>query len=282
MKILFITVGFAPYTFSESLCNSKLVLAMMECGWSVDVISRMDDGRNYSTDWTEPWTPLKNVTHVVEYKVGNKIERTIDVIKSAIKMEGFVIEGIRWAAHAYDLACQLCKEKEYDVIITRSPSDIPHIVGYKLSQKTGIKWISNWNDPATTIWPEPYTHHLSNRELRLLRKYERLCLSNADAITYPAETLGAIFKKAYSFLRDKLCMEIPHIALVDGISFLPIKNAYLTYHNYQECEDAIRYIATNREDVEQKTLIAYKYVQEQHNWEKNMKLLQHIICADYE
>lgn len=217
MRILFITVGFAPYTFSESLCNSKLVLAMMECGWSVDVISRMDDGRNYSTEWTEPWLPLKEVTHVVEYKIGNKIARTIDVIKSAIKMDGFVIEGIRWAAHAYDLACQLCKEKEYDVIITRSPSDIPHIVGYKLSRKTGIKWISNWNDPAVTIWPEPYTHHLSNRKLRLLRKYERLCLSNADVITYPAETLGAIFKKAYPFLKDKLCVEIPHIALVNGI-----------------------------------------------------------------
>lgn len=217
MKILFITIGFAPYTFSESLCNSKLVLAMLEKGWAVDVISRIDEGHNYSTEWEDPWFRLKDITHLVKYKTGNKIERTIDSIKSAIKMGGFFIEGVRWAAHAYDLACKLNKEKEYDVIITRSPSDVPHIVGYKLSRKTGIKWISNWNDPASTIWPEPYTHHFSNRELKQHQRYERLCLSNADAITYPAETLGAIFKIAYPFLKNKLCMEIPHIALVDGI-----------------------------------------------------------------
>ena len=190
---------------------------MMEKGWTVDVISRIDDGRNYSTEWTEPWAQLKDITHQVEYKIGNKLERTIDIVRSAIKMEGFFIEGIRWAAHAYDLAYKLCKDKKYDVIITRSPSDIPHIVGYKLSRKTGIKWISNWNDPAATIWPEPYTHHFSNRRLKQLRKYEKLCLSNSDAITYPADTLGAIFKKAYPFLKDKLCMEIPHIALINGI-----------------------------------------------------------------
>jgi len=112
-------------------------------------------------------------------------------------LDCFFIEGIRWAAHAYDLACKLCDGKKYDVIMTRSPSDIPHIVGYKLSKKTGIKWISNWNDPAATIWPEPYTYHFSKRKLRTLRRYERLCLMNSDAITYPAETLGSIFKKTY-------------------------------------------------------------------------------------
>ena len=46
MKILFITIGFAPYSFSESLCNSKLVLAMQEKGWEIDVISRRDNGTN--------------------------------------------------------------------------------------------------------------------------------------------------------------------------------------------------------------------------------------------
>ena len=217
MKILFITIGFAPYSFSESLCNSKLVLAMQEKGWDIDVISRRDNGTNYSVEWGEPWSRLKAITHHVEYPLGNKIWRFVDIVKSSIKMDCFFIEGIRWAAHAYDLACKLCDGKKYDVIMTRSPSDIPHIVGYKLSKKTGIKWISNWNDPAATIWPEPYTYHFSKRKLRTLRRYERLCLMNSDAITYPAETLGSIFKKTYSFLSKKLCMEIPHIALIEGI-----------------------------------------------------------------
>ncbi len=34
--------------------------------------------------------------------------------------------------------------------------------------------------------------------------------------------------------------------------FSSIKDAYLTYHNYQECEDAIKYIANNSQEIRQK------------------------------
>ena len=71
MKILFITIGFAPYSFSESLCNSKLVLAMQKEGWEVDVISRIDRGTNYSEIWTEPWMQLKDTTYYAEYPFGS-------------------------------------------------------------------------------------------------------------------------------------------------------------------------------------------------------------------
>ena len=217
MKILFITIGFAPYSFSESLCNSKLVLAMQKEGWEVDVISRIDRGTNYSEIWTEPWMQLKDTTYYAEYPFGNKVTRIFDVMKSVLKMNYFFIEGIRWAAHTYDLALSLCKQKRYDVIITRSPSDIPHIIGVKLSKKMGIKWISNWNDPATTLWPKPYTQKLTNREYTVARKYESTCLLNSDAITFPAETLASIFKKEYPFLSNKICVIIPHIALINTL-----------------------------------------------------------------
>jgi glycosyltransferase involved in cell wall biosynthesis len=81
----------------------------------------------------------------------------------------------------------------------------------------GIKWISNWNDPATTLWPEPYTQRLTNREYAIARKYESACLLNSDAITFPAETLASIFKKEYPFLSNKTCVIIPHIALINTL-----------------------------------------------------------------
>lgn len=103
------------------------------------------------------------------------------------------------------------------MIIHSSPSDIPHIIGVKLSKKMGIKWISNWNDPATTLWPKPYTQKLTNREYTVARKYESTCLLNSDAITFPAETLASIFKKEYPFLSNKICVIIPHIALINTL-----------------------------------------------------------------
>lgn len=45
MKILFIASGYLPYTFSENLCNAKLVYALQEAGWHVDVISKKDNDR---------------------------------------------------------------------------------------------------------------------------------------------------------------------------------------------------------------------------------------------
>lgn len=97
-------------------------------------------------------------------------------------------------------------------------------------------------------------------------------------ITTVRKECGILNKVLDAFAHKKIVLGLEH----NMYPFPSIKNAYLTYHNYQECEDAIKYIAANREDVEQKTLIAYKYVQEQHNWEKNMKLLEQIINADYE
>ena len=43
MRILYIASGYLPYTFSENLCNGKLVYAMKLNGWDVDVISRVDE-----------------------------------------------------------------------------------------------------------------------------------------------------------------------------------------------------------------------------------------------
>ena len=171
MKALLITIGYVPYAFSEALCNAKLVYALQQSGWEVDVISRVDDGHNYSTDWQEPWMCLKPHTYKIAYPLGNKVTRTLDLLWSTMKMGGYPLAGIRWARRAYQRAVKLHAEKHYDVILTRSPSDVPHIVGYKLKQRFGVRWIANWNDPSATIWPEPYTHHFSASEAKMLEKH---------------------------------------------------------------------------------------------------------------
>lgn len=135
MKILFIASGYLPYTFSENLCNAKLVYALQEAGWHVDVISKKDNGPTYSTEWQEPWLPLKEHTYEISYFIGGKLSRLYDLLKSSIMMGGFPVDGIRWARRAYQKALELHRKNHYDVVITRSPSDIPHIVGYKFSKK---------------------------------------------------------------------------------------------------------------------------------------------------
>lgn len=97
-------------------------------------------------------------------------------------------------------------------------------------------------------------------------------------ITTVRKEAGILNKVLDAFAHKKIVLGLEH----NMYPFSSIKNAYLTYHNYQECEAAISYIAHNREDVEQKTLTAYRYVQEHHNWRKNMELLKQIVKVDYE
>ena len=103
MKILFIATGFAPYSFSENIINSKLALAFLKAGWKVDVISRKDEGNAYSSNWDNEWKKLQHLTHEVVYPTGNKLERFWDTVTSSFTM-GIPLEGVRWANRAYKKA----------------------------------------------------------------------------------------------------------------------------------------------------------------------------------
>lgn len=225
MKILFIASGFPPYMFSENIVNGKLVLAFQKEGWEVDVISKKDEGNIYSENWVEPFVSLKKNTHEVTYSKGKKLVRIFDLINSTIALNGYPIAGVRWAKRAYNDALLLINSYNYDCIMTRSPSDISHLVGYNLSKKTAIPWIANWNDPAETIWPEPYKTEYSFAYKLVLNRFISKVLKQADYSTFPSEKLRVHFIKNFEVLQKKRTKVIPHIALVDHCFKKGIKNS---------------------------------------------------------
>lgn len=230
-----IAPGYLPYTFSENLCNGKLVYAMYQKGWHVDVISKVDEGPTYSAEWTEPWLPLKENNVVVRYDGGGKLERIYDTLRSSITMGIFPESGIRWARRAYDQAVALCKKHHYDAVLTRSPSDIPHIVGLRLKEKLGIRWIANWNDPADPIWPDPYKHHFSVREQKRKERFTAMCLKGADIDSFPSQSLLDYFTEHFPFLYQQRTVVIPHIALTENIfpkiKDVPISDKFRMCHS---------------------------------------------------
>ena len=213
MKLLLITTGYLPYAFSENLCNAKLVHAFMQTGWEVDVISRTDDGVTYSAEWTEPWLSHKEHTYEVCYPKKNILKRSFEVLSSALTLKIYPITGGRWAKLALYKAMELHRSRQYDAVLTRSPNDIAHIVGYHLKHKTGIKWLANWNDPATPIWPTPYTEQLSIPRCLAYEHLVRKCLSCADINTFPSSHLMEHFQTNYPLLKNTCCKIIPHIAM---------------------------------------------------------------------
>lgn len=146
-----ITTGFAPYEFSEAIVNSKLVLALKMAGHEIDVISR-ESQQVYATGWSKIWGPLKDSTYFVSDIKVSKFRRLIEIIYSLFFFK-YPINGIRWGYKVYKLALKLNKDKQYDILLTRMPSNIPHLIGKKINEKLNIPWIANWNDPTDNIRP---------------------------------------------------------------------------------------------------------------------------------
>ena len=213
MKILFIASGFAPYSFSENIVNSKLALAMIDKGWKVDVISRKDEGVAYSSTWDGEWKDLEKLTHEVTYETGNKITKIIDTLKCMLQMAS-PIEGVRWANRAYKKALELHKINNYDVVISRSPSDISHLPAYHFSKKTGVKWIANWNDPCIHIWPKPYVQNIPSYKKVIYKKYMNDVIKTATINSFPSQELMIHFKNYTSNLSNKNTAIIPHIGFL--------------------------------------------------------------------
>jgi glycosyltransferase involved in cell wall biosynthesis len=209
MKILFIASGFPPYEFSENIVNGKLVLALIKAGHTVNVITKVDDGITYNSQWSEPWFKLQKNTYLVSCPVVNKFRRVFEILSNSIKFKYFM-EGIRWAGLAYDKSVEFIENTQVDVIITRSPSDIAHLVGLRLRKKFNIKWIANWNDPSLSIWPEPYQEVLPMWKKWLINRFTAEALFKADLNTFPSQLLKDHFANKFNNFKSEI---IPHIML---------------------------------------------------------------------
>ena len=208
-KILMITTGFVPYEFSEAIVNSKLVLALKNQGHQVDVISR-ESQQVYSKELSNIWKPLKDSTYFVPTQNTNKLIRLLETIFSLFFFK-YPIVGIRRGYKVYKLALKLNKEKQYDILLTRMPSNIPHLIGKKINQKLNIPWIANWNDPTDNIRPLLEDMNLSKSIINDLLVKD--IFRHATINSFPSSRLWEHFNYKILHKDDKNVEIIPHIGI---------------------------------------------------------------------
>jgi len=211
-RILLFASGFAPYAFSENIVSSKLALAFLERGWQFRVISRMDEGPSYVTEWQRPWDILQPHTCELRYTHGGFVARTWDVWRRSARL-GFMTPGIRWAGRAWELASHWHRENPFSVVLSRAPTDVGHVPALMFSRQTGIPWIANWNDPPTHLWPQPYTHRLGPVAGFTSRKLLADVFRTASAVTFPSERLRQHVLRHADAGSTKTSV-IPHLGLV--------------------------------------------------------------------
>ena len=210
-NILFIAYGFPPFEFSENIVNGKLVLAFQKRGHTVKVISKRYEGPSYNSEWRFPWLSLKPITYCISYPKGSMFKKLFEVFRNTLHFR-YLQEGIRWAEYAYLKAKELLQQEEFDVLITRSPSDIAHLVGLRLKRELNIRWIANFNDPSTGVWPDPYERNIKVWKKIIAKRFVQEILKKADNISFPSILLAEHFKEHFS-LKDRCISIIPHIML---------------------------------------------------------------------
>ena len=181
--------GFAPYSFSENLVNSKLALAMLERGWETEVISARDDGPTYGAHWTAPWLPLKPHTHEIRYGMGKPLARYAQRAWDSVVL-GHPIAGVRWARRALRLALHLHRSNPFHIVLSRSVSDFAHLPAIHFAKRTGLPWLANWNDPPSYLFPPPYQMSATRVRRYLWDRYYRAVVHRATLNTFPTRRLA--------------------------------------------------------------------------------------------
>jgi len=109
-----------------------------------------------------------------------------------------------WNAYAFKKAEELIQTHGIDTVVTTSPPHSTQLIGLKLKQKLGIRWIADLRDPWTDIYYYNQFYHTPLAKA-IDKKYERMVVENADALVTVSADLARIYSgKTKQSVRGKI------------------------------------------------------------------------------
>lgn len=212
-RILMFAPQCIPPHNPEAIVNAKLVKMMLGASWKVDVISRTNDVGPYPSRTDGFLEGVAAVTHSIYMERGWDVKNTYCKVRGAVR-SGHVVRSIRWVDSALSLGLKLARTNNYDFVLSRSSPVYAHLPALVVSQRYGIPWIANWNDPDPMgSCPPPYGTGPDARIPFWLARYLRAVAARASWHTYPCIRLGRFLS---AFLGHRLLTRgsvIPHPAL---------------------------------------------------------------------
>jgi hypothetical protein len=206
---------FAPLCYPpagpEAIAAAKLLLAMLDAGWGVDVISQTDFGQYYPATTSGMWEPLTRIIHNID---GIKKGGFLENVSHWPKLKSFnSLQSISWTRKALFTALRLFSKKKYDFILSRATPQYGHLPALILSRWLGLPWVANWSDPMPPQKaPPPYGQGPDAPIPHYLKRYCSAVARNATWHTFPCERLRKYFCSYLPECAEKSSV-IPHIAL---------------------------------------------------------------------
>ncbi len=203
---------FAPLCYppdgAEAIVTSKLVLAMIEAGWKVRVISQADFGNFYPADDNDNWRPLVSV---VENIAG--IDEKSILARLPGKKLTKKLRTLFWIIKAVRSGFVSFRNEKFDFLMSRAAPYYGHLPALIIRMFIKIPWIANWSDPMPAKKaPPPYGQGVHAKLSLLSNFYNSMVYRFAGWHTYPCERLMKYYRQMAPEIKEK-CSVIPHIAL---------------------------------------------------------------------
>jgi glycosyltransferase involved in cell wall biosynthesis len=116
---------------------------------------------------------------------------------------------VGWNRFALDAATKVMKRKDIKAVVTSSPPHSTQLIGLKLKQKHGLRWIADMRDPWTDIYYYQDLNHTALAQ-KLDAKYEREVLENADEVIVVSDDMKRLFLKKSAALNPNKIHVIPN------------------------------------------------------------------------
>ena len=148
----------------------------------------------YKTKTFEPYNLYRKLSNKKEIPYGgfsNQRKITLfEKLSRFIRGNLFIPDPRRgWNRYAIKKALELIRSEQIEVVVTTGPPHSTHLIGKKVKEKTGIRWIADFRDPWTDIYYYKDLYHLGLAN-KLDRYLEKNVLKLADQIITVSEEVG--------------------------------------------------------------------------------------------
>jgi glycosyltransferase involved in cell wall biosynthesis len=206
---------FAPFCYppagAEAIVTAKLLLAALDAGWDIDVISQKNAGQFYPYSINGIWKPITDVVKNIDTSKGFELFKRLQ--NAHLRKVLNRIQSLLWVEKAFSTARRLSIKKKYDFILSRVSPQYGHLPALLVSQKLKIPWIANWNDPMPPQKsPYPYGDGPFAYIPIVFKKYIQAVSRQATWHTFPSERMRNYICSYLPDCKEKSSI-IPHIAL---------------------------------------------------------------------
>jgi glycosyltransferase involved in cell wall biosynthesis len=164
----------------------------------------------HKTKTFEPYNVYRKLSHKKEIPYGgfsNQKKVTIfEKISRLVRGNLFVPDPRRgWNRYALRKALDLIKAENIETVITSGPPHSTHLIGQKIKEQTGIRWIADFRDPWTDIYYYKELYHTLPARL-YDQSLEKMVLSGADKIITVSEEVKNLLLSKIPGFQEKIAV----------------------------------------------------------------------------